>query len=159
MSRKNSQPKPNSGAIPDNWNNPFVGHKLDLPEPPKPAPPTPPPTTNAPKKELSPEDQALLKAFGGDQSYGHDSPRSSATAPAGRGRVTFNIQRKGKGGKTVTKVFGLQDLDLPEQMELCTAAKNALGCGARFLDGILEIQGDQRDRAAKWLASRGFHCQ
>ena len=67
--------------------------------------------------------------------------------------MTFNIQRKGKGGKTVTKVFGLQDLDLPEQMELCTAAKNALGCGAPFLDGILEIQGDQRDRAAKWLLS------
>ena len=157
MSRKTRQDNPNAGAIPDNWNNPFVGLKLNLPEPPKPAAPPPPPKNAAPKKELSPEDQALLKAFGGEKSIGRDT--APHAAPAGRGRVTFNIQRKGKGGKTVTKVFGLQDLDLAEQMELCAAAKNALGCGARFLDGILEIQGDQRDRAAKWLATRGFHCQ
>ena len=30
--------------------------------------------------------------------------------------------------------------------------------GARFQEGILELQGDQRARAAKWFTEKGFPC-
>ncbi|MBO7741197.1 MAG: translation initiation factor [Victivallales bacterium] len=139
------------------WNNPFMDLKLDLPATNDPPPPPPPPKTPQQLKQekMSKDDLALLKAFGGDElSVG--SAADSTGGPLCRGRLSFNIQRKGKGGKTVTKVFGLQDLELTEQMELCSAVKNALGCGARFADSVLEIQGDQRDRAMKWFSGNGY---
>ncbi len=34
-------------------------------------------------------------------------------------------------------------------------AKRALGCGGAVEDGALVLQGDQRDRVARWLERRG----
>lgn len=154
MKKKKIQPV--EPAIPDNWNNPFVGLKIDLPkEEPKPAPP---PEPELPKSNLSKADQELLKAFeaGGISSVG--SAERGLSEKGTRGRISFNIQRKGKGGKTVTLVRGLEKLEMLEQMALCSKLKSAMGCGARFDNGILEIQGDQRERAAEWLAGQGVCC-
>jgi len=141
----------------ENWNNPFMDLKIELPKEPekKPVAPPPPPP---PEAKLSKEDQALLRAFesGGDVSVG--SGERVGTRPKYRAKVTFNIQRKGKGGKTVTLVHGLERMEMLEQMELCTQVKNGLGCGARFANGVLEIQGDQPDRARDWFAKHNFDC-
>ena len=152
QSKKNGAESP---AIPDNWNNPFVGLKIDLPEPPPPPPPPPPTKEEKQRAALSAEDKKLLAAFDNGTTVGSDATNAESVSNA-KARVTFNIQRKGKGGKTVTNVFGLQKLDITEQMTLCTAVKNGLGCGARFLEGVLEIQGDQRTRAIQWFATHGF---
>ncbi|MCQ2396883.1 MAG: hypothetical protein MJ106_04205 [Lentisphaeria bacterium] len=56
-------------------------------------------------------------------------------------------------------MLGLSDLELPEQMELCSRVKNALGIGARFLEGVLELQGDQVQRAKEWFAKENFTCK
>ncbi len=145
-------------AIPDTWNNPFVGLKIDLPEPPPPPPPPPPTNEEKQRAALNDEDKKLLAAFDNGVSVGTDAEVNAEHSDNAKLRVTFNIQRKGKGGKTVTNVFGLQKLDLTRQMELCNAVKNALGCGARFLEGVLEIQGDQRTRAIQWFSTHGFKC-
>ncbi len=151
MKKKNT---PTTGASSTPWNNPFAGLKLDLP---KETPPPPPPTKTPEEKRkeaLSPEDQKLLEVFGGQTlAVGHDTPAK----PHGP-QLSFNIQRKGKGGKTVTLVYGLQNLDLTEQMTLGSQLQKALGTGARFEDGVLQIQGDQRERASAWLAKHGFRC-
>ena len=138
------------------WNNPFAGLKLDLPKEPEAVPPPPPPSPEEQKRAaLSKEDQKLLEVFGGKSlSVGGDGTAAKPRGP----RVSFNIQRKGKGGKTVTLVYGLQELELAEQMALCSQIQKALGTGARFEDGILQIQGDQRDRAQGWFSQRGFRC-
>jgi len=34
-----------------------------------------------------------------------------------------------------------------------------LGIGGRFMDGTLELQGDQRERAAKWLEGNKFRTK
>ncbi|MCQ2404133.1 MAG: translation initiation factor [Lentisphaeria bacterium] len=138
-----------------NWNNPFIGLKIDLPAPPPPPPPPPPTKEEKQQANLSKEDLALLKAFGGDLVIG----KEKAPAPKTRGVLSFQIQRKGKGGKTVTNVHGLKDLELPEQMELCALVKNALGIGARFQEGILELQGDQIQRAKDWFTKQNFTCK
>lgn len=159
MSKKKNQPDQQAPKLTEqNWNNPFVGLKIDLPEPP--APPPPPPPTPEQKKQsaLSKEDLELLKAFGGDIVVGHDGKSAADALPKSRGRITFQIQRKGKGGKTVTIVRGLERLELTEQMQLCTQAKTALGIGARFLEGVLELQGDQCQRAAEWFRKQNFNC-
>ena len=138
-----------------NWNNPFLDLKLDLPEPPKPPPPPPPSPEELRVSALSPEDQALLKAFGGDAAL---DLNPQASTPKKRRKLTFQLRRKGRGGKTVTCVQGLQELELPEQMELCSRVKEALGIGAHFVEGVLELQGDQIQRASQWFGKEGFLC-
>ena len=44
-------------------------------------------------------------------------------------------------------------------MELCDGIKTSLGIGGRFMDGTLERQGDQRERAAKWLEGNKFRTK
>ncbi len=156
--KKRNQAEADPNEIPANWNNPFVGLKIDFPkeEPPPPPPPSPEELKRA---ELSSEDLALLEAFGGDKAVlVTGGSKKAEDVPMVKGRLSFNIQRKGKGGKTVTLVHGLQELELLEQMTLCSRVKNALGCGARFENGVLEIQGDQRQRAQEWFAKQGFKC-
>ena len=110
--KKKTTPSPTGASTP--WNNPFAGLKLDLPKEPE-TPPPPPSPEEQRKNLLSKEDQELLAAFGGAStlSVGHDTPEK----PHGP-RLSFNIQRKGKGGKTVTLVYGLKELEQTEQMTL-----------------------------------------
>lgn len=152
MKKKNT-PSPTGASTP--WNNPFAGLKLDLPKEPESPPPPPPSPAEQHKKALSKEDQELLAAFAGAGAFsvGHEAPEK----PHGP-RLSFNIQRKGKGGKTVTLVYGLQKLELAEQMTLGTQLQKALGVGAHFEEGVLQIQGDQRERARAWFAKHGFDC-
>ena len=100
--------------------------------------------------DLSVEDRRMLKEMGGDISL------ETGEAIAPKKKMSFNIERKGRGGKTVTKVFGLAALDLAEEMQLVAKVKKGLGTGARFVDDILEIQGDQRQRAKDWFAKEGY---
>lgn len=67
----------------------------------------------------------------------------------------LRIERKGRGGKTVTVIDGL-----PRNgaflKELCQDLKRAAGCGGAVQDGAVELQGDVRDRAREILLRRGF---
>ena len=137
-----------------NWNNPFLDLKLDLPEPPKPPPPPSPSPEELRVSALSPEDQALLKAFGGDDDHAPELRRADGKKHIER--ISLSRERKGRGGKTVTLVRGLENMDTMRQMELCSTIKAELGIGGRFADGILELQGEQLDRAADWFEKHDF---
>ncbi|MFA5203936.1 MAG: translation initiation factor [Lentisphaeria bacterium] len=108
--------------------------------------------------ELSAEDRELLHAFGDGSVTLPGAGRTAGgagTAPV-RGRVRFQVQRKGKGGKTVTRVLGLERLGLAEQMELARQLQQALGTGAHFDGDVLELHGDQQARAADWFRKNQF---
>jgi translation initiation factor 1 len=90
-------------------------------------------------------------------------PAAPASAPAARpgdaaapgpARAVVRLERKGRGGKEATVV---EKLALPASA-LATwldEAKRALGCGGAVEDGALVLQGDQRERVARWLERRG----
>jgi translation initiation factor 1 len=87
------------------------------------------------------------------------TPPARATAPApsataAPARAVVRIERKGRGGKEATLV---EKLALPEGAlrAWLDDAKRALGCGGAIEDGALVLQGDQRDRVARWLEGRG----
>ncbi len=157
MKRANKKKQAAEEAPDSGWDRPFRDLKIDFPEPP-PAPPAPPKLEEKAKSSLSSEDQELLRVFsGGDLPELPDA--ESLSRPVARGlRLHFTLQRKGKGGKTVTYAHGLKALSIAEQMEICSEVRSALGIGARFLDGLLELQGDQRERAKKWFTEKGFPC-
>lgn len=70
---------------------------------------------------------------------------------------TARIQRekKGRGGKTVTVISGLQ-LAPADLTALAKQLKTACGTGGTVKDGNIEIQGDQRDRVAAELKRLGY---
>ncbi len=63
--------------------------------------------------------------------------------------------RKGRAGKTVTVIYGLQHTPAAYK-ELLTALKESCGAGGTLKEGELEIQGDQREKVAGKLQELGY---
>jgi translation initiation factor 1 len=61
---------------------------------------------------------------------------------------------QGRKGKGVTTVTGLP-LPPAELVTLAQALKRHCGTGGTVRDGVVEIQGDHRDRVVAWLVERG----
>lgn len=67
----------------------------------------------------------------------------------------LRIERSGRGGKTVTVVYGLPRN--PALLKtLAGELKKACGSGGKVGDGEVEIQGDQRDTLRRLLQQRGW---
>lgn len=83
--------------------------------------------------------------------------KPAAPAPArNRGRVDIRRETGGRGGKTVTVVEGFVGIGLPEKEQLAKKMRGACGCGGTVKDGVIEIQGDQRETIARILTEAGF---
>lgn len=63
--------------------------------------------------------------------------------------------RKGRAGKTVTVISGLQH-NAANYKALLTTLKALCGAGGTLKDGELEIQGDHRERVAEKLRELGY---
>lgn len=127
--------------------NPFADLPVSAAMPPRPAPapakPQAPPVP--PAAAMDPEDLALLAAFkdAGSIEFG------------GRAEGVRLETIRRRGGRWVTHVRGLPELSLLEQMQLTGDIRTRFGLAARFHGLILEVDGEQRDRLAAWLLSRG----
>jgi len=70
-------------------------------------------------------------------------------------KVTLRLDRKGRSGKTVTVVEGLQ-MPQKKMEELLRQLKARLGTGGTTKDQSLEIQGDHRDMLMSSLKAMGY---
>jgi translation initiation factor 1 len=66
-----------------------------------------------------------------------------------------NRETKGRRGKTVTTISGVP-LAEAELRALAGELKRRCGCGGATKDGVIEIQGDQRDALVAELEARGY---
>ena len=73
-----------------------------------------------------------------------------------RGRVDIIRQTAHRGGKTVTVVTGFTGIGLAEKETLAKEIQKACGAGGTVKEGRIEIQGDQREAAARILTNAGF---
>jgi translation initiation factor 1 (eIF-1/SUI1) len=69
-------------------------------------------------------------------------------------KLVVQRERKKRGGKTVTRVRGLE-LGVDECAALAKELAKAMGCGTSVEDGEILLQGAQVPRAAAWLRKRG----
>jgi len=76
----------------------------------------------------------------------------------GQQRVTVRLDRKGRGGKSVTVIEGLQ-LQEKQQEMLLKRLKSGLGTGGTVRDSALEIQGDHRDALISTLEKMGYRSK
>ena len=82
------------------------------------------------------------------------TPRARAV-PQNQQTVRVAIERKGRGGKTVSVITGV--VAAPAELEkLCKQVKNSLGAGGSVKGPVIEIQGDQREAVARLLTNAGF---
>jgi translation initiation factor 1 len=83
-------------------------------------------------------------------------PGAATPATPNRGRVEIRRETGGRGGKTVTTAGGFVGIGLPEKEQLAKKMRAACGCGGTVKDGVIEIQGDQRETVARILSEAGF---
>lgn len=81
------------------------------------------------------------------------SPASSDETELGA-KLVVQRERKKRGGKTVTRIRGLE-VDARVRKELAKQLAKALGCGSSVEDADILLQGAQVERAADWLERRG----
>ncbi|MFT4938231.1 MAG: translation initiation factor 1 [Paraglaciecola sp.] len=70
------------------------------------------------------------------------------------GIVRIRRESKGRKGKGVTTISGLELSDA-ELKNLCTSLKKMCGTGGAVKDGIIEIQGDNREKIKVVLEELG----
>jgi len=78
----------------------------------------------------------------------------SSSAPAGDGIVRIQRETKGRKGKGVMLITGLQ-LAPAELKALAKRLKQLCGTGGSIKDGVIEIQGDQRELIKTELEKQG----
>jgi translation initiation factor 1 len=69
--------------------------------------------------------------------------------------ASLHLEKKGRGGKTVTIIRGLQ-LSPEDLKSLGKTLKTACGTGGTLKDGDIEIQGDHRQKIAEKLRAMGY---
>jgi translation initiation factor 1 len=95
--------------------------------------------------------------------YSTDKGRITASeAPPNRaqgdGIVRLARDSKGRGGKGVTLITGL-DLDDEGLKQLAKELKNLCGTGGTVKAGVIEIQGEQREKLKPLLEAKGYRVK
>jgi translation initiation factor 1 len=81
-----------------------------------------------------------------------------ASAPSGDGTVRVRREIGGRGGKTVTTIAGVAVAN-DALKRLAGELKRLCGTGGTIKDGIIEIQGDHREKIVAALQERGFRVK
>jgi translation initiation factor 1 len=97
------------------------------------------------------------------QSKGFTASEEKPEAPAAKpgaidlskiGKIAIHRERKGRGGKTVTIISGIQRP--PDQLErIAKEMRKSLGCGSTIEEGSIVLLGDIAPRAYAWLQAHG----
>lgn len=84
-----------------------------------------------------------------------DKSKSASTFPSTDGIVRLKKESKGRGGKGVTLITGLP-LNESALKQLAKELKQLCGTGGTVKDGIVEIQGEQREKLKPALEAKGY---
>lgn len=76
----------------------------------------------------------------------------------GNGKVRISYETKGRKGKGVTLIKELP-LTVSELSTLAKSLKKLCGTGGAVKDGVIEIQGDQRQRLLDALNQQGYQAK
>jgi len=87
-----------------------------------------------------------------------DTSQSHIIKNPGKQGIRIRRESKGRGGKTVSIVDGLP-LAEKEMKVLLKKLKGQLGTGGVLKNGVLEIQGEHRDKLIQLLEKEGFQAK
>ncbi len=75
--------------------------------------------------------------------------------PAGDGTVRITRHTRGRKGKGVTLITGV-NADVTTLAQLAAELKKKCSCGGTLKEGVIEIQGDKRDLLKSLLEAKGM---
>lgn len=113
---------------------------------------------------MSPRSEDKRVVWSSDPSPATPARKGSKPKPAGSypppDKQTARLlrTRQGRAGKTVILIEGL-DLSAEGYRDLAHDLRQALGTGGTVKDGVIEIQGDMRDRVAEVLTTHGYRVK
>lgn len=84
-----------------------------------------------------------------------DEPKAVVQRPKGDGIVRIQRQTSGRKGKGVCLITGI-DEDDAALAKLAAELKKKCGCGGSVKEGVIEIQGDNRDLIKTLLEAKGM---
>ncbi|MGM0480951.1 MAG: stress response translation initiation inhibitor YciH [Pseudomonadota bacterium] len=87
-----------------------------------------------------------------------DAEPEPEVIPESDGIVRLQRQTKGRKGKGVTLITGLAKPE-KELKVIAKQLKQYCGVGGAVKDHNIEIQGDQRDAAERWLVKQGYRVK
>lgn len=90
-----------------------------------------------------------------DYEYSDDSQEEADTLPKNQQKLRLNMERTGRGGKTVTLVKGFVGSE-EDITALSKLLKQKCGVGGSVKDGEIIIQGDHRQRLIEILKKEGY---
>ena len=93
-----------------------------------------------------------------DFEYTTTQEEQPTTLPPQQQNLRVWLDRKHRGGKTVTLVKGFVGTD-DDLTELGRMLKSKCGVGGSAKDGEIIIQGDHRDRVVDLLTQAGYKCK
>ena len=93
-----------------------------------------------------------------DFEYTLDEEPQQATLAPQQQKLRVWLDRKHRGGKTVTLVKGFIGTD-EDLSELGRMLKSKCGVGGSAKDGVIIRQGDHRDRVVELLTAAGYGCK
>ncbi|MHB9033655.1 MAG: stress response translation initiation inhibitor YciH [Anaerolineae bacterium] len=95
-----------------------------------------------------------------EPTHGADNPPADKLPKAAAGPQTVYIQRssKGRAGKQVTLISGVR-LAPAQLEELGALLRKRCGTGGTIKDGVIELQGDQREGARAILQELGYRVK
>jgi translation initiation factor 1 len=83
------------------------------------------------------------------------SRAGSQSVPSGKITAKLRMEKKGRGGKSVTVIAGLpNNADFLDT--LCKDLKRTCGTGGTVAGDTIELQGDLRDRVREFLVKKSF---
>ena len=93
-----------------------------------------------------------------DFEYSTTEEQEATTLPPAQQNLRVWLDRKQRGGKTVTLVKGFVGTE-SDLSELGRMLKNKCGVGGSAKDGEIIIQGNHRDRVVELLTAAGYKCK
>ena len=97
--------------------------------------------------------KSILSALRGDAPEPEDEPLSFDSQ-----RLIVTIDRRHRGGKQVTIVSGFSD-NFQGIDQLGKTLKEKCGCGGSVKEGVIIIQGDNRDKLVSFLNDMGHKAK
>ena len=91
----------------------------------------------------------------GDLRNQERKPAVATSLPPAQQTVYLHRESKGRAGKGVTLLKGLA-LNEADLSALAKTLKQACGSGGTVKDGVIEIQGEQREKIAEALRKLGY---